>query len=169
MSETGKASGATEQPVRAATESRKARETRPLSPPPLGEGGAERREGVQASRSMESRKARGNLGEDIAARYLTERGCTILARQWRCRYGELDLIARDPSGAVRFVEVKLRKRGGIPGREAVDARKRERLRKTALWWLSENDPDAVARFDVAEVRADPDGLFKLDYIPDAFA
>ena len=114
-------------------------------------------------------KARGNLGEDIAAQYLTERGFQILARQWRCRYGELDLIARDPSSIVHFVEVKLRKRGGVSGREAVDARKRERLRKAALCWLSENDPDAAARFDVAEVRADPDGFFRLDYIPDAFA
>ena len=165
-------------------------ETRPLSPPPLGEGGAERREGVfvpsavspkrgdkggsnakaKASHSMDnSAKARGDIGEDIDAQYLAERGFQILSRQWRCRYGELDLIARDSSGMVHFVEVKLRKRGGVPGREAVDARKRERLRKAALCWLSENAPDAVARFDVAEIQADPDGLFRLDYIPDAFA
>ena len=116
-----------------------------------------------------TKKARGDLGENITAQYLTERGFEILARQWRCRYGELDLIARDPSGVVCFVEVKLRKRGGIAGREAVDAKKRERLRKTALCWLSENDPDAVTRFDVAEIRADPDGLFRLNYISDAFA
>lgn len=115
-----------------------------------------------------TRKARGDMGENIAAQYLTERGFQILARQWRCRYGELDLIARDPSGVTCFVEVKLRKRGGVSGREAVDARKRERLRKAALFWLSENDPDAVTRFDVAEIRADPNGLFRLDYIPDAF-
>ena len=116
-----------------------------------------------------TKKARGDLGENITAQYLTERGFEILARQWRCRYGELDLIARDPSGVVCFVEVKLRKRGGIAGREAVDARKRERLRKTALCWLAEHAPDAATRFDVAEIRADPDGLFRLDYISDAFA
>ena len=116
-----------------------------------------------------TKKARGDLGENITAQYLTERGFEILARQWRCRYGELDLIARDSFGVIRFVEVKLRKRGGIAGREAVDAKKRERLRKTALCWLSENDPDAVTRFDVAEIRADPDGLFRLNYISDAFA
>ncbi len=117
----------------------------------------------------DTRKARGDIGEDITARYLTERGFTILERQWRCRYGELDLIARDASGVVCFVEVKLRKRDSLaPGREAVDVRKRERLRKTASCWLSGHDPDALTRFDVAEVRADPDGFFKLDYLPDAF-
>ena len=114
-------------------------------------------------------KARGDIGENIVARYLTERGFEILSRQWRCQYGELDLVARAPSGLICFVEVKLRKRGAIvSGREAVDARKRERLRKTALCWLSGYDADAPARFDVAEVRAEPDGLFKLDYLPDAF-
>ena len=117
-----------------------------------------------------NRKARGDMGEELAARYLSERGFAILDRQWKCRYGELDLIARDPSGILCFVEVKLRKRGGIAsGREAVDGRKRERLRKAASLWLSERDPDALTRFDVAEIRADPDGLFRLDYLPDAFS
>lgn len=121
------------------------------------------------SEASGTRKARGDIGENITAQYLTERGFTILSRQWRCRYGELDLVARDPGGAVCFVEVKLRKRYSlVSGREAVDARKRERLRKTALCWLSEHGTDAPARFDVAEVRADPDGFFKLDYLPDAF-
>ena len=117
----------------------------------------------------DTRKARGDIGEDITARYLAGRGFTILERQWRCRYGELDLVARDASGVVCFVEVKLRKRDSLAsGREAVDARKRERRRKTASCWLSEHGPDALTRFDVAEVRADPDGFFKLDYLPDAF-
>ena len=115
-------------------------------------------------------KARGDMGEGIAAEYLTERGFAILEKQWKCRYGELDLIARDPSGILCFVEVKLRKRGGIAsGREAVDGRKRERLRKAAALWLSERNPDALTRFDVAEIRADPDGFFRLDYLPDAFS
>lgn len=120
--------------------------------------------------SGRSRKARGDMGEEIAARYLAERGFEILDRQWKCRYGELDLTARDPSGVICFVEVKLRKRGGpVSGREAVDERKRERLRKAASMWLSVHDPDAPARFDVAEIRADPDGLFRLEYLPDAFS
>ena len=124
----------------------------------------------KASESGGSRKARGDMGEEIVARRLSERGFAILERQWKCRYGELDLIARDPSGIICFVEVKLRKRGGIAsGREAVDGRKRERLRKAASLWLSERDPDALTRFDVAEIRADPDGYFRLEYLPDAFS
>lgn len=116
-----------------------------------------------------SNKARGDLGESMTAQYLTERGFDILERQWHCRYGELDLVARDPSGVVCFVEVKLRKPNRIAsGRECVDARKQERIRKAASAWLSAHDPDALTRFDVAEIRADSDGFFRLDYIPNAF-
>ena len=125
---------------------------------------------TQSGNERRSTKAIGDAGESLVERYLTEQGFAILERQWRCRYGELDLIARDPSGIVRFVEVKLRKRGAMAsGREFVDARKQERLRKTALSWLSVNDPDARTQFDVAELRADPDGFFRLDYLPDAFS
>lgn len=132
-------------------------------------------ETLSENQTLSEKKARtaksiGDAGESLVERYLTEQGFAILERQWRCRYGELDLIARDPSGIVRFVEVKLRKRGAIAsGREFVDARKQERLRKTALSWLSVNDPDARTQFDVAELRADPDGFFRLDYLPNAFS
>lgn len=149
------------------SESRKASENHDESRKALERVGANRKasEGVGASR-----KARGDLGEEIAARYLSKRGFAILDKQWKCRYGELDLIAREASGIICFVEVKLRKRSGIAsGREAVDGRKRERLRKAAALWLSERDPDALTRFDVAEIRADPNGFFRLEYLPDAFS
>ena len=74
----------------------------------------------------------GNAGEAEVARYLRKKGCTLLASQWRCRFGELDLVARNKKGTVCFVEVKLRGAGsiGLP-REFVDQRKQERLRKAA--------------------------------------
>ena len=79
---------------------------------------------------MNTTKALGDRGEAAAAQYLRKRGCQLLASQWRCRYGELDLVARDRDGTICFVEVKLRSGSfaGLP-REAVDRRKQERLRQ----------------------------------------
>ena len=71
----------------------------------------------------------GNRGEAAVARYLRQRGYTLLASQWRCRFGELDLVARDRQGTLCFVEVKLRGSGAIAlPREFVDSRKQQRLR-----------------------------------------
>lgn len=112
----------------------------------------------------------GNRGEAETARYLRKKGCTLLASQWRCRYGELDLVARDRSGTVCFIEVKLRRAGGISlPREAVDARKQQRLRSAAALYLSQHDMDAPARFDVAEVYTDENHrVTGITYLEDAF-
>lgn len=119
---------------------------------------------------MSSTKALGDLGEAEAARYLRKRGYTLLASQWRCRFGELDLVARDKQGTICFVEVKLRSATshGLP-REAVDRRKRERLRAAAACYLSAHELDAPCRFDVAEVYVDERySVWKLVYLEDAF-
>ena len=113
----------------------------------------------------------GNLGEAETARYLRKRGCTLLASQWRCRFGEIDLIARERK-TICFVEVKLRgaHSPALP-REFVDRRKQERLRTAAACWLSTNDlTDAPARFDVAEVYVDENGrVLRMEYLEDAFS
>ena len=118
---------------------------------------------------MSGRKAAGDRGEAEVARYLRKKGYTLLASQWRCRFGELDLVARDRKGTICFVEVKLRSAGaiGLP-REFVDARKQERLRTTASAYLSSHDLDAPARFDVAEVYAETDGSLRVEYLENAF-
>nr|WP_325296989.1 YraN family protein [uncultured Dysosmobacter sp.] len=118
---------------------------------------------------MSATKAAGNRGEAEAARYLRKRGYTLLASQWRCRFGELDLVARDRRGTVCFVEVKLRSAHsiGLP-REFVDGRKQERLRAAAAAYLSTYEIDAPARFDVAEVYAENDGTLRVEYLEDAF-
>ena len=85
-----------------------------------------------ARKQASERKRKGDQGEAETARYLEQRGCTILARQWRCRYGEIDLIARDRAGVTCFVEVKTRGPGSIaPPRASVDWRKQRRIRATA--------------------------------------
>ncbi len=118
---------------------------------------------------MSRTKAAGDRGEAETARYLRKKGYTLLASQWRCRFGELDLVARDRRGTVCFVEVKLRSVGaiGLP-REFVDGRKQERLRSAAAAYLSTHELDAPARFDVAEVYVENDGSLRVEYLENAF-
>ena len=101
-----------------------------------------------------STKQDGDWGESLVAEYLAARGCRILEREWRCRVGEIDLIA-EQNGTLLFVEVKLRTslRYGAP-REFVTAAKQKKLRAAALLYLSQRDADVPARFDVAEVYTD---------------
>ena len=118
---------------------------------------------------MNEKKRAGDRGEAEVARYLRKKGYTLLASQWRCRFGELDLVARDKRGVICFVEVKLRAPDAIAlPREFVDSRKRERLRKTASAFLSRYELDAPARFDVAEVWEEKDGMLRLTYLEGAF-
>ena len=119
---------------------------------------------------MTARKDLGDRGEAEVARYLRKKGYALLASQWRCRYGELDLVAREKGGTVCFVEVKLRRAGGasLP-REAVDPRKQQRLRSAAAMYLSQHELDAPARFDVAEVYTDENHrITGVTYLADAF-
>lgn len=90
-------------------------------------------------------------GEHVAAQYLSRKGCTILQRNWRCPYGEVDIIAQD-GNMILFVEVKARHHieYALP-REAVDERKQARLRRCAELYLNLFYPDAPCRFDVVEV------------------
>lgn len=119
---------------------------------------------------MTTTKAAGDRGEAATARYLRAKGYTLLASQWRCRFGELDLVARDKKGTICFVEVKLRSgtAHGLP-REFVDAHKQARLRSAAASYLSAHELDAPARFDVAEVYTDEaHRVLRLEYLEDAF-
>lgn len=81
----------------------------------------------------------GALGEDLAAEFLESAGLVVLARNWRSRYGELDLIAEDGDTVV-FVEVKTRTGlgYGTPA-EAVTAVKVDRIRRLAALWLSSHE------------------------------
>ncbi len=118
-----------------------------------------------------STKQDGDWGEALVEKYLSERGCRIVEREWRCRFGEIDLIA-EQEGALLFVEVKLRTnlRYGMP-RESVTAKKQEKLRSAALLYLSMHGLDAPARFDVAEVYTDARHSARstrIEYIENAF-
>jgi putative endonuclease len=97
----------------------------------------------------------GALGEQLAVDHLTSLGLRVLARNWRCRYGELDVIAADADGrTVVFVEVKTRttdKFGGVA--EAVTPDKVRRLRRLVGLWLASQDTRwANVRIDVIGIR-----------------
>ena len=95
----------------------------------------------------------GRWGEELAARELRARGCEILASRWRCRFGEIDLIARD-GDYLCFVEVKLRKSDSFARAcEFVDSKKQERLRTTASVYLNQYPTELPCRFDVVEIYA----------------
>ena len=96
----------------------------------------------------------GSHGEDIAAAYLKKSGYKVLQRNFNCRFGEVDIIARDGDYIV-FVEVKARADTsfGAP-REAVDWHKQQRIIKCANAWLTiKKQYGAPVRFDVVEVLA----------------
>jgi putative endonuclease len=95
----------------------------------------------------------GRHGEDLAAAWYERRGYTVVARNWRCREGELDLVlALDDLIVICEVKTRSGSRFGSPF-EAVDRRKQLRLRRLAARWLRECAPfrPATVRFDVAGV------------------
>lgn len=113
----------------------------------------------------------GAWGEALAAEYLRKKHFTVEAVGFRCRFGEIDLIVRDKKFLV-FVEVKLRKSGSFAqAMEYVDARKQERLRTTAAYYLSVNPTTLQPRFDVIEIYA-PQGTAtqkpQIHHLEDAF-
>ena len=117
---------------------------------------------------MNSRKASGDRGEAEVAKYLRKKGYTLLGSQWRCRFGQQDLIAKYRRGTICFVEVKLRGESTIAlPREFVDSRKQARLRAAASAYLSQYEIDAPARFDVAEVY-EKHGMLRVEYLENAF-
>ena len=106
---------------------------------------------------MRRRDLLGPWGEALACEYLRGRGCRIVACNYRSRFGEIDLVAARGAYLV-FVEVKLRRDDRYGSAAAfVDARKQQRIRSTALFWLQTHPDERQPRFDVVEVYA-PEGL-----------
>ncbi len=111
----------------------------------------------------------GKRGEDLAVDYLSGAGWTVLERNWRCRYGEIDVIAADGSDLV-IVEVKTRT-GQLYAdpAEAVTYEKYRRLRRLAGLWLAEQDGNwPVVRFDVIALQIDSAGVPDLRHLRGVF-
>lgn len=117
------------------------------------------------------RKLLGRWGEVQVADYLRKRGYRIAAAGWRCRFGEIDLIAISET-YICFTEVKLRKDDQFaPARVFVDVAKQRRLRTAAELYLAQHPGTFQPRFDVAEVYAPAGTATKvpvINYLENAF-
>ncbi|MBD5133002.1 MAG: YraN family protein [Clostridiales bacterium] len=113
----------------------------------------------------------GQWGEEQVAEKLRREGWTIVARNFRCRMGEIDIVAKNGTFLV-FVEVKLRKNDRFGAAcEAVTSTKQRKLRAAAQYYLISHPTNLQPRFDVAEVYA-PFGVHTerpdIYYIENAF-
>ncbi len=109
---------------------------------------------------------RGKQAEDLACAYLQARSLRLIARNYACSHGEIDIIMADGAYVV-FIEVRYREAGNyVRGAESVDARKRARLIATALYYLQRNAEHRrrPARFDVVDIAA----AHSVTWIKDAF-
>lgn len=129
-----------------------------------------RPQGPPEARPKDRRRiATGKRGEDLAAAYLERAGYVLLERNYRCLFGEIDIVARD-GDTLCFVEVKSRRstRYGDP-QLAVTPRKQEKMIRSALQYLGSHGlTDPPARFDVAAVRLSPEGAETVELIRNAF-
>ena len=118
---------------------------------------------------MDERKSLGAWGEERTARFLRRKGYRILARNFRTRLGEIDLVALRRR-VLCFVEVKTRPRGGGESAEAsigpVERRKLRQCAEIYLWTCRENYDEC--RFDAAIVLTDDMKRCDIDYKEDVF-
>lgn len=114
---------------------------------------------------MHNKKELGKIGEDIAVQHLLNNGYKIIQRNFRTKYGEIDIIAREGKFLV-FVEVKTRRgtQFGFP-REAVDFYKQIRIKNLANLYIAKKKLyDAFTRFDVVEILLDDKDSIKSIYL-----
>jgi putative endonuclease len=111
----------------------------------------------------------GKRGEDVAAEYLTHTGLVVLSRNWRCRGGELDLVATDGERLI-VCEVKTRSGTGYgEPTEGVTPAKAARIRHVAAAWLRTHHVGwCEIRFDVLAVLCPPQGPITVEHLQGAF-
>ena len=110
----------------------------------------------------------GTKGENLAVRFLMKKGYSVIQRNHKTPFGEIDIIAQDGNTIV-FVEVKTRRDTffGYPF-EAVTRRKINKLKKSALFYLKKQRRESPARFDVLSIFNTDSGLFEIEHFIDAF-
>lgn len=111
----------------------------------------------------------GKSGEEFAVAFLKRKGCRIIKQNYKCLFGEIDIIARFRKTLI-FAEVKTRHPSyfGLP-QEAVDKRKQRQIARVALHYLTAQQLlKSPARFDVLSILINPDGLKEIEWLKDAF-
>ena len=110
----------------------------------------------------------GAKGEEIAAQHLKRMGCRIVARNWRSRLGEVDIVCEDKDSLI-FVEVKAAHRlSALPPELRVNTRKRHKLTILAQHYLKVHHVDRPVRFDVVSVWLE-NGTPQVRHVKDAFS
>lgn len=109
----------------------------------------------------------GSKGEDLAVKFLKDKGYKIISRNYKTPIGEIDIIAED-NGILVFVEVKTRTSNlfGYPF-EAVGTKKQHKLKNLALLYLKKNKSERSVRFDVLSISLNNDKK-DIEHIQDAF-
>jgi len=101
----------------------------------------------------------GRWGEDVVVAHLCDLGWTVLDRNWRCRAGELDIVAHEPGPPLRLVVVEVKTKAGArfgDPLEAITAAKAARLGRLALWWQrAHQDVPGSLRLDAVGVTKRP--------------
>lgn len=108
--------------------------------------------------------------EALACKYLHQNGCKIITTNFLCKLGEIDIIAEDKNTLV-FIEVRYRKQSGFGGAlESVGAKKRQRIIKTASYYLQQNKltNKRQCRFDVFAIEGNLQRM-QYNWIKDAFS
>ena len=119
---------------------------------------------------MDQRHLAGQQAEDAAAAFLQAQGLQLLRRKYRCRMGELDIVAQQSPDVLVIAEVRLRSRQDFGGGAAsVDAHKRRRIVRASQHLLMKQPQLARlrVRFDVLDLKPDGDGLH-IDWLRGAF-
>lgn len=110
----------------------------------------------------------GAIGEQFAARYLRENGYKIIAANFKCGHGELDIVAEDKKN-IYFIEVKTRQNGGMfSPAEAVDAGKQENLKSAASAFMNLKGVKKIPNYDIFEVLVEGREVVSFNHIKNAF-
>lgn len=113
-------------------------------------------------------KNTGMLAERAAANYLLKKKYTLLAHNYYCRFGEIDLIA-EKNGVIAFVEVKARGENSIAEpKEFVDYNKQKKIIASAQLYISSKDVKLQPRFDVIEIFYKKDKIKSIKHLENAF-
>lgn len=124
---------------------------------------------MREKRIISARQALGRKGEEVAVDFLKKQGYRIIKRNYRCRAGEIDIIAKQGS-SLAFVEVKTRRstRFGLP-EEAVSYEKKRHLTRVALGYFTHyRIKETKCRFDVVSVVMNENGVKEIRLIKNAF-
>lgn len=118
---------------------------------------------------LNSRQRLGKSGEETIAKYLQKNGYKILVKNYRCKVGEIDIIAIDGPYLV-FIEVKTRSGLGFGSpASAVNTRKQRQISRAAQYYLAEQQLfDSPARFDVVSILCADGKSWQIDHINNAF-